>query len=441
MKNMRNRVRSRLLAMLLIFLAASLTSCGGGVISDSLFFIKRVSVGIAGAQATDNSYSPSINSDGRYVAFMSAANNLVAGDNNAQSDIFVHDRLFVATIRVSLDSSGTEANNGSNNPSIGALGRYVVFQSVASNLVAADTNGVDDIFAHDWVTGSTVRVSISSAAVQSNGASDKPSISSNGRYVAFQSVASNLVASDTNGASDIFVHDIVMGVTLRVSVGPAGVQANGASTNATITPDGRYVVFQSVATNLVAGDANGAEDIFVHDTVTGTTALVSVDSASVQANGASDNPAISSNGRYVAFRSAATNLVAIDANGADDIFVRDTVAGTTALVSVDSASVQANGASDNPSISTDGRYVVFQSAASNLVAADANGFVDIFIRDTVAGTTTLVSVNSAALQANDDSNRPLISSDGQYVAFESSASNLVNGDTLGFDDIFLVLQR
>lgn len=423
-----------------MLLAASLTACGG-IIVQSLFFIKRVSVATAGTEANSDSNNTSINSDGRYVAFRSFAGNLVAGDANAQSDIFVHDRLASATVRVSIDSFGAEANSGSNNPSISSDGRYVAFQSGASNLVAGDTNGSDDIFVYDRLVGTTTRVSVNAAGTQASDSSYGPSISSDGRYVAFWSFATNLVAGDTNGQFDVFVRDRQLGVTARVSVATAGTEADNLSTNPSISSDGRYVAFQSSASNLVAGDTLGFDDIFVRDTQTSTTTRVSVDSGAVQANNVSNNPSISANGRYVAFRSSASNLVAVDTNGLDDIFVHDTQTNTTTLVSVDSIGAQANGSSNNPSISSDGRHVVFQSGASNLVAGDTNGFNDIFIRDTLSNTTTLVSMNSAAVLANNNSNNPLISSDGQYVAFESSASNLVNGDTLGFDDIFLVLKK
>ena len=438
---MKNRVNSGVTVLLFVLLTAALTACGGGIISQSLFFIKRVSVDSFGTQADSDSNNPSINSDGRYVAFRSFAGNLVAGDTNGQSDIFAHDRLTGATIRVSVNSSGVEAVSGSNNPSISPDGRYIAFQSGASNLVGGDTNGYDDIFVHDIQTGLTTRASVDTAGTQADGGSNNPSISQDGRYVAFWSFATNLVAGDTNGQFDVFVRDRVAGLTTRVSVDSAGTQADSFSTNPSISSAGRYVAFQSSASNLVAGDANGFDDVFVRDTLAGVTTRVSVDSAGTQGNNVSNNPSISADGRYVAFRSSASNLVAGDANGLDDIFVHDRDTSTTTLVSVDSAGTQADGGSNNPSISADGRYIVFRSGATNLVAGDTNGLDDIFVYDRDTSATTLVSINSAAVPANDDSINPIISSDGRYVAFESGASNLVNGDTLGFDDIFLVLKK
>ena len=254
-------------------------------------------------------------------------------------------------------------------------------------------------------------------------------ISADGRYIAFDSYSS-LVTDDTNNALDVFVRDTVARTTTRVSVDSAGNQANDFSEFPAISANGRYIGFSSAASNLVAGDTNGASDVFVRDTVAGTTTRVSVDSAGNQANDASfSNPAISADGRYVAFDSDATNLVAGDSNSERDVFVRDMVAGTTTRISVDSAGNEGNDASYGPAISADGRYVAFSSAATNLIAGDTNNKLDVFVRDTAADTTTRISIGRAGNQANDDSYLPAISADGRYVAFISAASNLVAGDT------------
>src|SRR5262249_38706966 len=170
------------------------------------------------------------------------------------------------------------------NPSISSDGRYVAFDSAASNLVSGDTNGATDVFVHDRLTGATTRVSTDSNAAQGDGASSKPSISADGRYVVFLSAADNLVSGDTNGATDVFMHDLVTGVTTRVSTDSSGAQGNGSSSNASISSDGRYVAFASAASNLVPSDTNGVPDIFVRDTQAGVTTRVSVDSSGVQGN-------------------------------------------------------------------------------------------------------------------------------------------------------------
>jgi Tol biopolymer transport system component len=283
---------------------------------------RRVSVSSAGAEGNNWSYYPSISADGRFVAFSSDASNLVAGDGNGTSDVFVRDRATGKTRRVSVSSAGAEGNNASYDPSISADGRFVAFHSDASNLVAGDGNGTSDVFVRDRATGKTRRVSVSSAGAEGNGDSYASSISADGRFVAFHSNASNLVAGDGNGTSDIFVHDRATGKTRRVSVSSAGAQGNGASYNPSISADGRFVAFHSNASNLVAGDGNGTTDVFVHDRATGKTRRVSVSSAGAEGNGASYNPSISADGRFVAFESSASNLVAGDGNGTSDIFVR-----------------------------------------------------------------------------------------------------------------------
>ncbi|WP_152811004.1 TolB family protein, partial [Ostreibacterium oceani] len=372
----------------------------------------------------------------RYVAFSSNSTNLVAGDTNGRDDVFVHDTQTGVTTRVSVDSSGTEGDDNSTVPSISADGRYVAFSSRGTNLVAGDTNSVQDIFVHDTQTGATTRVSVDSSGVEGDSHSYNPSISADGRYVAFQSNATNLVVGDTNGAADIFVHDTQMGVTTRVSVDSSGVASDSYSSDPSISADGRYVAFWSNATNLVAGDMNGTADVFVHDTQTGNTTRVSVDSSGVASDSYSSDPSISADGRYVVFSSDATNLVAGDTNGTRDIFVHDTQTGVTTRVSVDSSDIGGDDFSQVPSISADGRYVAFQSSATNLVAGDTNGVADVFVHDTQTGVTTRFSVDSNDLESNNGSYNPSISADGRYVAFDSFATNLVADDTNGRRDVF-----
>jgi Tol biopolymer transport system component len=286
-----------------------------------------------------------------------------------------------STTRVSVDSAGRQANGPSSVAAISANGRFVAFESDATNLVAGDTNGLTDIFVHDLVARTTTRVSVDSLGRQANGPSFNPSISSDGRFVAFESNATNLVTGDTNGRPDIFVRDLLTGKTTRVSVDSVGRQANGPSLSAAISGDGRFVAFESDATNLVAGDTNGRRDIFVYDMATRATTRVSVDSLGRQANGPSFSAAISGDGRFVAFESDATNLVPADSLLKRDVFVRDLVLGSTVRASVDSDGRQALGASSGAAISGDGRSVAFESDASNLVPGDTNLTRDVFVHN------------------------------------------------------------
>ena len=340
--------------------------------------------------------------------------------------------------RVSVDSAGNQANNGSRGFYISADGRFVAFKSEASNLVPRDTNVSGDIFVRDLLTNTTTRVSVDSAGNQGNNSSFSPSISDDGRFVAFFSAAPNLVPGDTNNSDDVFVRDLLTNTTTRVSVGSAGNQGNSSSSTTSISADGRFVVFDSNANNLVSGDTNNSDDVFVRDLSTNTTTRVSVDSVGNQGNDRSGFASITADGRFVAFHSNANNLVSGDTNNSDDVFVRDLSTNTTTRVSVDSAGNQAIGFSRFASISADGRFVAFDSDANNLVPGDTNNSRDIFVRDLSTNTTTRVSVDSAANQGNRDSYFPSISSNGQKVAFESEASNLVPGDTNNSPDIFVV---
>jgi Tol biopolymer transport system component len=250
----------------------------------------------------------------------------VSGDTNNTHDVFVHDRKTGQTTRVSVRSNGTQGNGLSVHPSLSADGRYVAFDSESSNLVRGDTNSTTDVFVHDRQSGKTSRISVASDGTQGDGFSivTSPSISANGRYVAFLSFATNLVSDDTNFAADIFVHDRKTGQTTRVSVASDGTQGDGNSEFPWLSANGRYVAFHSLASNLVSGDTNFTSDIFVHDRKTGQTTRVSVASDGTQGNSFSGDPSISANGRFVAFSSVASNLAeGGDTNGVNDIFVHD----------------------------------------------------------------------------------------------------------------------
>ena len=399
-------------------------------------FMTLDSVDSTGVEGVLGSYVSDISSDARFVAFMSDAWNLVPNDGNRRTDIFLHDMETGSTIRVSVDSSGGEANLDSYYPSISGDGMLVAFQSYASNLVAGDTNDAD-IFVHDLVSGATEIVSVDSSGVQGNSSSAYPAISADARVVAFGSGSTNLVPGDTNQKFDIFVHDLVTGATERVSIDSGGVEANGDSRSPAISSDGQVIAFLSDATNLVAGDTNGVTDVFVHDRGTGVTERVNVDSAGLQADYWSGSLDVSDDGRIVAFDSAATNLVAGDTNQRSDVFVHDRQTGVTERVSVDSNGAEANGSSGQPSLSADGQVVAFNSGASNLTSGDTNGTTDVFEHYRATGITELVSISDLGVEGNALSSAPRLSGDGQTVSFVSSASNLVPNDGNGQEDVFV----
>ena len=413
------------------------------------------------------SLDPSLSDDGRFVLFASFATNLVPDDannfcdrNNDNifeencADIFMHDRDTGTTTLVSLNSSGTQANDSSSRPSLSSDGRFVVFESEASNLAVGDTgcpnttvvssssglsSGCPEIFLRDRLTATTERVSTNNAGEPANGDSLLPSVSDDGRFVAFQSTNSSNLGPPGNN-SGVFVRDRQTAVTTFAG--------NGIFPR--ISSNGRFVVFQSDASEIVPGDTNGASDIFVHDLQLSVTERVSVDSLGNQATdddpllgawlSSSFFPSISGDGRFVAFVSKASNLVAGDTNGLPDVFVHDRETDVTSRVSVHSSGSQSNGDSySSLAISDDGRFIAFTSFASNLVEGDSStcpdtpdsrSCGDVFLHDRQASTTERISVSTEGTEANGDSTTPTgISADGRFVVFQSLATNLVPGDT------------
>ncbi|MGI8685316.1 MAG: hypothetical protein ACR2MO_09555 [Acidimicrobiales bacterium] len=431
----------------------------------------RVSVTASGGQSVGGALttSASVSADGQIVAFTSSATNLVPNDTNAALDVFVRNRVAGTTVRASVAGDGTEAVGVSSFPVISSDGRFVAYQSTAANLVADDTNGQTDIFVYDVGAKTTSRVSVitggaqgcvlagSPAACAGSGASTNPSINADGRFVAYQSAARYLAtgvpAGDTNGQNDIFVTDRSGSITTtRASVvtgggqgcvlagSPAVCERAGASTLPSISGDGRFVSYTSAASYLVPDDTNAVADVFVTDrSGSVTTTRVSVATGGTQSTGGpSTSSSISANGIVVAFSSDATNLVAGDTNGATDVFAHDRGAGTTTRVSVATGGGQSTGGvSGFPSANADGRLITFDSTATNLVADDTNGFVDVFVHDRTSVATSRVSLGSGGSQTNAGSTFARISDDGRFVVYASEATNLVPNDTNNTSDVFI----
>ncbi len=397
----------------------------------------RISVDSNNLEGDSFSDFPSVSVNGQFVAFYSNSSNLVPNDTNNASDIFVRDVQNGMTSRVSVDSFGIEGNNHSFRPEISDDGMFVAYGSRANNLVPNDTNGNSDIFIHHRPTGLTTRVSVATGGGQANNNSHFASTNVNGQFIAFDSDATNLVVGDTNIATDIFVHNQGTGVTTRVSVGPMGAQANAGSYRPKISADGTTVAFYSSATNLVPGDTNNKDDIFVHHIPTGITSRVSVSSMGLQANDNSKFVSLNANGQFVAFDSFATNLVPGDTNGMSDIFVHDRATGITNRISVDSAGAEANENSYFPSIDDSAQFIAYYSFASNLIANDTNGAEDIFVFDAANGNVQRVSIDSALIEGNKGSDFPSLSPNAGFVAFRSAATNLICDDTNDFRDIYM----
>ena len=409
----------------------------GGILGREHFQTERVSVDLDGTGANDSSHHPAVSGDGRFVAFSSLASNLLPGDSNGWADVFVYDRQTGSIERVSVSSDGAEGNEVSYEPSLNADGRFIAFTSFASNLVNEDMNPGADVFVRDRLTGVTEIVSISSDGAQGDNASSEPSLSRDGRFVAFSSQASNLVPVDSNGLRDVFAHDRLTGVTVRVSVFSHGVEGSNNSQWPSISGDGWLVAFDSAAPNLVSGDTNRRTDVFVHDRRTGVTERVSVGDGGAEGTEASWGPCMSRDGRVVAFTSFARNLVAEDNNASRDAFVRDLEARVTQRVSVAFDGGKEDGGSTARSISSDGRFVVFSSLASNLVRVHSNPGTDVLLRDRTRGKTVVVSVASDGAHGDRIALDAAVGEDGRTVVFHSLASNMVPGDENLAWDIFV----
>lgn len=385
----------------------------------------------------------SLSADGRYAAFTSGASNLVPSDNNGTSDVFVRDLKTRTTILVSCDAANMGTANGrSEQPSISADGRYVAFMSSATNLAAGDTNATYDIYVRDLLLGTTRLVSASySGAGSADGHCYAPRITADGRHVLFLSQATNLWSSRTAGYENLYRRDLVNRKTDLVSVSKWG----GESVSYTpipfdVTPDGRFVAFESSSNQLVEGlvDTIGSEDVFVRDLVERKTTLVSINQRRTgTGNGRSQRPTVSADGNWIAFESSSSDLTPADHNNLTDVFVYDLSTGKATLVSVNPAGVSGNWYSTHGQVSGDGRFVTFWSAASDLTPGKERIQYDIYQRDLYNRTTRLVSQNPEGHSGNDSSDVCSTSSDGRIVAFTSRATDLVANDTNGpVDDIF-----
>lgn len=388
-----------------------------------------------GASLTFDSIDPEISADGRYVVFTSSSSGLADGDGNVYADVYLSDMQTGTTTLISACPNPTAATNGaSGKASISADGRVIAFSSLATTFVSGDTNDARDIFVYDTSTKTLKLASSSAAGVEGNGSSDQASVSGDGHYVAFTSTSSNLAGSTVNPNGEIFVKNLSSGAVSRASAALHGEAANGASNNAVLSNDGSVVAFDSYASNLVANDSNGFKDVFIR--VGGVTTLVSSAADGTAGNSISSLPQLTFSGDKIAFTSLASNLVSGDTNGVADVFLKDLTSGSIVCISESSTGAQANGGSTLLSISSDGHYVAFYSTATNLVANDTNGKADLFVKDTVTGNVILVSVSDAGVQGNGDTKYADLSADGSFISFASEAKNLVATDTNSAYDVF-----
>ncbi|MEE4331325.1 MAG: hypothetical protein V2J10_10675 [Wenzhouxiangella sp.] len=402
--------------------------------------IERISVAGDGSQADRGSYQGVLSDDGSVVAFRSNATNLIAGDTNGWPDIFLRDLVAGTTERISLTTGGGQVSSYSKSPSMSGDGQIIAFEG--------RSGGITTVQVFDRGTGMVTDPlpdTFSGVATTPAQARFSPVVSGDGQLFAFvtESTMANAfpasirpVTTDSDTAPDIYLYDLDTAPTPPIEHASRlsdGNEINADNRNPALSETGRYVVFESFSDQL-NNDSNNEADILLKDR-NGLLQLVSVTPGGVSGNAASLEAAVSDDGNVVAFRSGASDLVTGDTNDRLDIFVRDIGAGTTVRVSVSSDGSEANQNSLEPDISGDGRFVVFRSNATNLVPDDSNQRPDIFVHDRVSGTTARVG-QPPGEQSNGSSSAPAISGDGQWIVFESDASNLVPGDTNEARDVF-----
>jgi len=424
---------SLILAMLLVALLGVPAAAAPGDIA-------ACSTNAAGTFGDNNSFVPSISADGRYVAFESGATNLILGDTNTNVDIFRKDLLTQEVVRCSTNATGGQVTGGDSGwPSISADGRYVAFESAATDIVGASAAFRIHVYRKDLLTGAVERCTLGIGA-EADSDSGYASMTPDGRYVSFRSFATNLVPGDTNGIADIFRFDVSTKATVRCSTNAAGGQVTDVgltgSTRPSINASGRYVAFQSQCTDIVPGITPGRRHVYRKDLNTQAIVMCSSSSAGTEGGANSARASISGEGRFVAFYSDATNLVTDDTNTFRDIFRKDLLTNAVVRCSLSAAGAEANGASGDCSISADGRFVAFESWATNLVPTDTGGFQDIFRKDLLTRDVVLCSASAATVQADANSDSPDLSPDGKYVAFATAATNLTGGATGGFSNVF-----
>ena len=424
-----------------LFLALSFVACS---LAQSTV---RASVDPTGLELNGASGESAVSPDGRYVVFASEAANMGLVPGQPGREIYLRDMVLGTVELVSVSATGVYNYNASDSPVMTPDARYVAFESLSPNIVAGDTNGTWDVFVRDRLLGVTTRVSVGPGGAQATGGpSWSPAISDDGRWVAFYSNGQGIVPGfGTLGANQVYLHDRQTGVTSAGSVDQAGGTPNAECRQPGLSADGRFLSFETLASDILPGDANGKTDVYVRDLLTNTVVRATLAPGGIEPNDNCGRSRISGDGRWVAFQTQSSNLLAAHPGTVNDVYVRDLVTGALSLASVSSSGVSVGTSNFTaPQISHDGRYVAFTSYLIN----STPGLLDVFVHDRVSGVTTLASVGNDGSDGNGSSpsGNPqgggsgslfAMSANGRFVTFESAASNLVPGDTNGVKDTFL----
>jgi Tol biopolymer transport system component/uncharacterized membrane protein YgcG len=426
------RSTSRALVVTLLVAAALLSGISPAAGETGALELVSVGSGSAGGQGSQPSVNADVSGDGRYVVFESRARELVPGDLRGATDVFVRDRLLKETTRVSVGIGGAEANGESKEPAISADGEWIAFQSAASNLVPGDTNAATDIFLVHRRSGAITRASVDSQGGQAAGGSERPSISGDGGVVAFTSAAADLVPGDTNRVQDVFVYRRTSKQTSMVSKTHSGGLLAGPSFHPDVSRDGRWVAFITQADSVLASDPYRNYDSYLTDLSAGRTVSVGVGDSGAALPGDNWDARVSADGRYVAFRAGSA------VGGPPQIRRFDRTTNKSVLISQTGDGEPGNQMSLAPAISDDGNLIAFHSAASDLVGGDQNGQFDVMVRDVKSGVVNRYSVSPTGEGGNRESYNPVLSGNGGTLVFESLASNLVAGAANGVWDIFAI---
>jgi hypothetical protein len=369
-------------------------------------------------------YIDNLSNNGRYAAFESVATNLVVDDENELQDIFVHNIKTGKTRRVSITSDGDEVTDESSSaPALSGNGRRVAFISDSEDLVGGDNNEVTDIFVHNLETRKTKRVSVSSNGDEGDQpAGDQPDVSRNGRFVAFHTT-SQLVGKDNNDDADIYVRDLRERRTHLVSIHSNGdAVTDGESIYPQISENGRFIVFNSSSSELINSDANGVVDVFIHDRQTGRTRRVSVNSNGNEVARDSQYPQVSADGRIISFDSTG-GFVSADDNDVSDVYVHNRETGRTKLVTRGHNGGSTDQESSYTSLSPNGRMIGFYSYATNLIANDPDGDYSAYVYDRVTKKIRMVDRDSSGDPGDGLSYVIGMSGDGRMVLFASEAGH------------------
>lgn len=381
-------------------------------------------------QISGGIYAPSVSDDGRFVSGHSTNGNITLNDWNGLQDLFVYDRDYYMAQRAALND-GVRSNGDSTTPMISRDGSRVLYVSNANTNSVNDANGVPDAFLYN--NGSTIfALPYSTTSLGQN--ADSPFVSADNAWVALRTAQAFFPASDSNGLPDIVMSNRDQFVFFRASTDSSGAQVSTGTVlgPVTLNSNATLIAFRATDTTLTAGDTNGFEDVFLKNRTTNATTMVSTTATGALANGDSTQAMINDDGTRVAFTSRATNLAADDTNGVADIYVKVLVDGSLLRASSAADGTPGNGASSEPSISSDGRYVTFLSAATNLVSGDDNGRVDVFLKDLATGTVTRINVGTTGQTGTGgDCTNAAISGNAQWAGFVCAQAGLVDGIAAG----------